>query len=80
MDGSCIAQIFPSRKVNALAHIFQANIYIDINIIHTYARAHTHHDPPTTVEMPCLKRKALSWTLKSEGEEIPQVVSRQLEQ
>ena len=51
MDGSCIAQIFPSRKLNALAHTFHANIHTDINIIntntHTLARARAHalHTP-----------------------------------
>ena len=27
MDGSCIVQIFPSRKLNALAHTIHANIH-----------------------------------------------------
>ena len=26
MDGSCVTQIFPSRKLNALAHTIYANI------------------------------------------------------
>ena len=33
MDGSCIAQIFPSRKFKALAHTIHANIHTDINMI-----------------------------------------------
>ena len=32
MDGSCIAQIFPSRKLNALAHTIHANMYTNMNI------------------------------------------------
>ena len=40
MDGSCIAQIFPSRKLNALAHTIHATKHTDINII--YASPHTH--------------------------------------
>ena len=50
MDGYCIAQICPSRKLNALAHTIHANIHTDINIIypsththiHTYTHTHTH--------------------------------------
>ena len=30
MEASCIAQIFPSRKLNALAHTIHANIQTDI--------------------------------------------------
>ena len=30
MDGSCIAQIFLSRKLNALAHTLHANVHTDI--------------------------------------------------
>ena len=67
-DGSCIAQIFPSRKVNALAHTIHANIHTDINIMYpsTHTHTHTHHGPPRFVEMPVEKRKVLSWVLKSE--------------
>ena len=32
MDGFCIAQILPSRKLNALAHTIHSNILADINI------------------------------------------------
>ena len=42
MDGSCIAQIFPSRKLKALAHIIHANIHTDINIIYHPPTPHTH--------------------------------------
>ena len=42
MDGSCIAQIFSSRKLNALAHTIDANIHTDINIIHPYTHRHKH--------------------------------------
>ena len=42
MDGSCIAQIFSSRKLNALAHTIHANIHTDTNIIHPYTQRHTH--------------------------------------
>ena len=46
MGGSCIAQIFPSRKLNALAYTNHANIHTDINIItthkHTHTQTHTH--------------------------------------
>ena len=41
LDGSCIAQIFPSRKLNALTHNIHANINTDINIIHTHTHTHT---------------------------------------
>ena len=41
MDGSCIAQISPSRKLNALAHTIHANIQTDINIIYA-PPPHTH--------------------------------------
>ena len=42
MDGSCIAQIFPSRKLNALlAHTIHANIHTDINKIYTHTHTHT---------------------------------------
>ena len=53
MDGSCIAQIFPSRKLNALAHTIHTNMHTDINIIYTHT--HTHpppHRPPRFVEIP----------------------------
>ena len=44
MDGACVAQIFPSRKLKALAHSIHANIHTDINIIYpsTRTRTHTH--------------------------------------
>ena len=45
-DGSCIAQIFPSRNLNVLAHTIHANIHTDINI---------HYGPPRFVEMPVEK-------------------------
>ena len=38
MDGSCIAQVFPSRKLIALAYTIHADIHTGINIIYT----HTH--------------------------------------
>ena len=41
MDGSCIAQIFPSRKLTALAHAIHANIHADINMIDP-SSIHTH--------------------------------------
>ena len=34
MHGSCIAQIFPSGKLNVLAHTIHANIHTDMNIIY----------------------------------------------
>ena len=42
MDGSCIAQIFPSRKLNVIAHTLHANIHTDINIIYTHTHTNTH--------------------------------------
>ena len=33
IDGSCIAQIFPSSKLNALAHAIHAKPHTDISII-----------------------------------------------
>ena len=56
MDGSCIAQNFPSKKLNALAHTIHANIHTDINIIYP-PPPHTHHGPPRFVEMPVEKGK-----------------------
>ena len=41
MDGSCIAQIFPSRKLNALAHTIHANIHTNISHKHTHTHTHT---------------------------------------
>ena len=41
MDGSCIVQIFPSRKLSALAHTIYANMHTDINIIYTFPHTHT---------------------------------------
>ena len=50
MDQSYIEQIFPSRKLRALAHTIHTNIHTDINIIYpyihthacTHTRTHTH--------------------------------------
>ena len=42
MDGSCIAQIFSSRKLNALAYTIHTNTHRDINIIHMHMHARTH--------------------------------------
>ena len=42
MDGSCIAKIFSSRKLNALAHTIHPNIHTDINIIYPPPHTHTH--------------------------------------
>ena len=42
MDGSCIAQIFPSRKLNALAHTIHTHVHI------------TYPPPPNTHIMVCL--------------------------
>ena len=41
MDGSYVAQIFPSRKLSAPAHTIHVHIHKDINMIHT----HTHTQP-----------------------------------
>ena len=58
MDGSCIVQIFLSRKLNVLAHTIHANIHTDINIIYPPPPpTHTHHGPPSIVEMPVEKGK-----------------------
>ena len=50
LDGSCIAQIFPSREPNEVAHNIDANINTDINIIYPppphptpHPPTHTHH-------------------------------------
>ena len=42
IDGSCIVQILPSRKLSAVAHTIHANIHTDINMIHTHTDTHTH--------------------------------------
>ena len=47
MDGSCVAQIFPSRKLNALAHTIHANIHTDINIMYTHTYTYTDTDTDT---------------------------------
>ena len=63
MDDSCIAQIFQSRKLSALAHAIHADIHTDMNIIYTHTHTHTHtcthtpHDLPIFVEMPVDKGK-----------------------
>ena len=75
MDGSCIAQTFLPRKLNALAHTIHANIHTDINIIYASPHTHTH-----THNMVCLvlwkyllKKESFELGFEvSEGEEIPQ--------
>ena len=42
MDGSCTPQIFPSRKLNALAQTIHANMHTDINIIYRSPHPPTH--------------------------------------
>ena len=83
MDGSCRAQIFPSRKLNALANTIYANIHTNINIIHTHTHTHTHHDPPTSVEMPVEKGKFWTglWSQRGRGDSArwQAANSRQLE-
>ena len=71
MDGSCIAQTFPSRKLNALAHTIHANIHTDINTIYA-SPPHTHHSLPDLWK--CLSKKEsfkLGFEVKEDGE-IPQ--------
>ena len=57
MDGSFIVQIFPPRKLNALAHTIHANIQTDINIIYPSLHTHRHRGPPRFVEMSVEKEK-----------------------
>ena len=54
MDGSCLVQIFLSRKLNALALTIHADIHTDTNTIHP-SPSHTHHGLPRPVEMPAEK-------------------------
>lgn len=60
MDGSYITQIFPLRKLGALAHTVHANI-------HTYI--HTIYTRKTWSALicgkACRKKNALSWTSKT---------------
>ena len=78
MDGSCIAQIFPSRKLNVLAHTIHANIHTDINIIpppHTHT--HTHIMVRLDLWKCLLKTESFEMGFEvREGGEIPQA-SRQ---
>ena len=55
MDGSCIVQIFPSRKLRVLAHTIHANIHTDINIMYPPPTPSPHYGPPRFVEMPVEK-------------------------
>ena len=57
MDGSCIVQIFPSRKLSALVHTIHTNIHTDINITYPLPPTHTHHGPPRFVATPVEKGK-----------------------
>ena len=61
MDGSCIAQIFLSKKFSALAHTIHVNAHTDVNVIypspHTHTHIHTHHGLSRFVEMPVEKGK-----------------------
>ena len=74
MDGSCIAQIFPSKKLNALAHTIHANIHTVINIIHTHTHTHTHTRIMVHLDLwKCLLKKEsfeLGYEVR-EGGEIP---------
>ena len=68
MGGSCIEQIFPFRKLDALAHTIHANIHTHIHIVHT----HTHNDHLHLWK--CLLKKEsfeLCFEVR-EGGEIPQ--------
>ena len=52
MDGYCVAQIFLSRKLKALARIIHTDIHTYINII--YPPPPNLHPPPPTHIMVCL--------------------------
>ena len=76
MDGSCKVQIFPSRKLNALAHTIHTNMYTHINII---TPPHTHTHTPTHIMVrldlwKCLlKQESFEQGFEvREGGEIPQ--------
>ena len=78
MDGSCIAQIFPSRKLNALAHTIHANIHIDINIIYPDP-TYTHIMVRLDLWKCLLKKKSFALGFEvSEGGEIPQAGRQQI--
>ena len=78
MDGSCIAQTFPSRKTNASAHTLHTNTHRDINIIYP--------SPPHTHIMVCLhlwkcllKKESFELGFEvREGGEIPQAGRQQI--
>ena len=74
MDGSCTAQIFPSRKPDALTHTIHANVHADINIIHTHTGVHTHTMIHLHLWKCLLKRESFELGFEvREGGEIPQV-------
>ena len=72
MDGSCscIAQIFLSRKLNALAHTIHPNIHTDINLI--YPSTHTHIMVHLDLCKYLLKEESFELSFEvGEGGEIP---------
>ena len=72
MDGTCIAQLFPSRKLNALAHTIHI-IYTDINIIYPSTHTHTHTMVPLDLWKCLLKKESFELGFEvREGGEIPQ--------
>ena len=71
MDGSCIVQIFLSRKLNVLAHTIHANIHTDINII--YPSPHTYIMVRLDLWKCPLKKESVELGFEvREGGEIPQ--------
>ena len=77
MDGSCIVQIFPSRKLSALVHTIHTNIHTDINITYPLPPTHTHTRTHIMVHLDLwqrlLKRENFELDFEvREGGEIPQ--------
>ena len=66
MDGSCIAQIFPLRKLNTQSHTIYADMHTDLNIIYTCPHTHTHIKVRLDLWKCLLKKESFELGFKSE--------------
>ena len=72
-DGSCIAQIFPLRKLNTQSHTIYADMHTDLNIIYTCPHTHTHIKVRLDLWKCLLKKESFELGFEvREGGEIPQ--------
>ena len=70
---SCIAQIFPLRKLNTQSHTIYADMHTDLNIIYTCPHTHTHIKVRLDLWKCLLKKESFELGFKvREGGEIPQ--------